>query len=129
MSIDHGDIRMRAAIAGLAAATLMLEVATGRAAIRLAPNEIQTTFFIGKPFTASTPANVRFTMTFTPDGKVVREPVGQAGAKGEGSWKLSKDGFCTTWKGGRPNCFAVLASGDNKWSVLKGTTVVAVWTK
>jgi hypothetical protein len=120
---------MRAAIAGLAAATLMLEVATGRAAIRLAPNEIQTTFFIGKPFTASTPANVRFTMTFTPDGKVVREPVGQAGAKGEGSWKLSKDGFCTTWKGGRPNCFAVLASGDNKWSVLKGTTVVAVWTK
>jgi hypothetical protein len=124
-----GDFIMRAAIAALAAETLVFCVPEAHAASRLAPSEIQATFFTGQPFTAATPANVKFKMLFTPDGKVTREPVGNAGGKGEGNWKLSKDGFCTTWKGGRPNCFAVLPSGDNKWSILKGTSVVATWTK
>ena len=30
-------------------------------------------------------------MTFSTDGKVTREPQDKAGAKGEGTWKLSKD--------------------------------------
>src|SRR4051794_17182159 len=120
---------MGAALVGLAVAMVGFGGAAALAADRLAPNEIQSTFFVGQPFTAATPAHVTFKMTFTPDGKVKREPVGQAGAQGEGSWKLSKEGFCTTWKGGRPNCFAVLPSAENKWSVLKGTTLVAVWSK
>jgi hypothetical protein len=97
-------------------------------AAELAPSEIQATFFTGQAFTSSTPTNIKFKMVFTPDGKMTREPVGTAGAKGEGTWKLTKDGFCTTWKGSKPNCFRILA-GDNKWSVMKGTTAVATWTK
>jgi hypothetical protein len=120
---------MRAAIVGIAATALLAAMGTGFAAERLTPSEIQSTFFTGQPFTAATPSNIAFKMVFTPDGKVTREPVGKSGVKGTGTWKLSKDGFCTTWKGSKASCFVVAVRGDNKWSVLKGSTVVAVWTK
>jgi hypothetical protein len=95
----------------------------------LAPNEIQATFFTGQPFTSSTPSNIKFKMVFTADGKMTREPLAQPGAKGEGTWKLTKEGFCTTWKGSKANCFRILTAGENKWSVMKGTTLVATWSK
>jgi hypothetical protein len=95
----------------------------------LAPKDIQATFFNGEPFTASTPSNVKFKMVFSADGKMTREPVGRAGVKGEGTWKLTKDGFCTTWKGSPVNCFRILTAGDKKWSVMKGTTLVATWSR
>ncbi len=116
---------------GVAAAILVvLLTANGVAAAeKLAPSDIQSTFFNGQPFTASTMSNLKFKMTFTADGKMKRQPVG-TGAKGEGTWKLSKDGFCTTWNGSTlSNCFTVVSAGDNKWSVLKGSTTLAVWTK
>jgi len=105
--------------------------ATGVAlAASLAPNEIQTTFFNGQPFTAATLTNTKFKMVFTADGKMTREPAGKSGgAKSEGTWKLSKEGFCTTWKGSKANCFRIVSAGDNKWSVTKGTGVVATWSK
>jgi hypothetical protein len=112
----------------LAGAVAVASIAPALAAV-LAPNEIQTTFFTGQPFTSATPSNVKFKMVFTADGKMTREPVAQSGAKGEGTWKITKDGFCTTWKGSKANCFRILTAGDNKWSVMKGTTVVATWTK
>ena len=117
---------MRAVLAGVAAVAV---AATALAAGKLTPSEIQAAFFNGQPFTASTPQGIRYKMVFTPDGKMTREPVGTAGAKGDGTWKLSKEGFCTTWKGSKPNCFQIVAAGDNKWSVVKGTTAVATWTK
>jgi hypothetical protein len=113
----------------LVAGVAVVAVTASAHAAALAPNDIQTTFFTGQAFTSSTPSNVKFKMVFTTDGKMTREPVGTAGAKGEGTWKLSKDGFCTTWKGSKPNCFQIVTAGDNKWSVVKGTTVVATWTK
>ena len=64
----------------------------------LRPTTFRPTFFDGKPFTSSTPQNIKYTMVFTADGKMTREPQGKTGVKGEGTWKLSKDGFCTTWK-------------------------------
>ena len=112
----------------VAAVVVIALIAPARAAV-LAPPEIQTTFFTGQAFTSSTPSNIKFKMVFTADGKMTREPVGTAGAKGEGTWKLTKDGFCTTWKGSKANCFRILTAGDNKWSVMKGTTAVATWTK
>ena len=118
---------MRLRIAGVAC-VLLASVGTACAA-PLAPAEIQTTFFNGQPFTSSTPQNIKYTMVFTTDGKMTREPLGKSGVKGEGTWKLSKDGFCTTWKGSKPNCYRLLTAGDNKWSVMKGTTAVATWTK
>jgi len=98
------------------------------AATKLAPADIQSTFFNGQAFTATTPSNLKFKMTFSADGKMKRQPVG-TGSRGEGTWKLSKDGFCTAWKSGKEGCFTVVAAGDNKWSVLKGSTIMATWSK
>ena len=95
----------------------------------LAPGDIQTTFFTGTPFTASASANLKYKMTFTADGKMTREPIGTGGSKAEGTWKLSKDGFCSTWKGSKASCFRVLPAGDNKWSIVKGTSKAATWSK
>src|SRR5262249_26202777 len=93
----------------------------------LAPAEIQATFFTGQPFTSAPPEKVRYKRVSPADGKMTREPLAKSGAKGEGTWKLSKEGFCTTWKGAKANCFRILTAGDNKWSVMKGTVVVATW--
>ena len=99
------------------------------AATKLAPADIQKNFFNGEAFTASTPSNIKFKMVFRPDGKVTREPVGKSGVKGEGTWTLSKDGFCTTWKGSKSNCFSLVARSDKEWSVMKGSAAVGTWTK
>jgi hypothetical protein len=114
----------------MAAVALIVLTATGAAAAeKMAPNDIQSTFFNGQPFTASTTSNLKFKMTFTADGKMKRQPIG-TGSRGEGAWKLSKDGFCTTWNGSTiAGCFTVVAAGDNKWSIMRGSTIQAIWTK
>jgi hypothetical protein len=125
-----GGVAMRRFIA--AAVTLIVNtspVFTAPAPMKLAPADIQKSFFNGEPFTASTPAGIAYKMVFMANGKVTREPTGKAGVKGDGTWKLDKTGFCTTWKGSQPNCFVVVSTGDNKWSVMKGTAVIAVWSK
>src|SRR5277367_4275640 len=120
-SRDWG-VSMRVLLTGLIAGAVAVVSATpllaAPPASKLAPADIQTTFFNGQPFTASTTSNVKFKMTFTADGKMKREPSkgGGGGARGEGTWKLSTDGFCTTWKGAKENCFTVVPAGDNKWS-------------
>ncbi len=123
---------MRAVIArvltGTAIGTVLTTSALAAPPAKLAPNDIQTTFFNGQPFTAQTPSSLRFKMTFTADGKMKRAPVGK-GSRGEGTWKLSKEGFCTTWKGSKDRCFTVVSAGDNKWSVLQGSTIMATWRK
>jgi hypothetical protein len=116
-------------VAGVASVIVFATSAFAAPPTKLAPNDIQTAFFNGQPFTAATTSNVKFKMTFTADGKMKREPASGGGAKGEGTWKLSKDGFCTTWKGAGANCFTVISAGDNKWSVLKGSTIMATWSK
>src|SRR4249919_2562702 len=84
-----GGLRMRATLGAIAAVVLVPVIAL--AAQKLAPKEIQSEFFDGKPFTAATTTGNKFKMTYAPDGKVTREPQDKAGAKGEGTWKLSKD--------------------------------------
>jgi hypothetical protein len=123
---------MRAVIARVLTGTALGSVLTMSALAappaKLAPNDIQTTFFTGQPFTAQTPSNLKFKMTFTADGKMKRVPVGK-GSRGEGTWRLSKEGFCTNWKGSKDRCFTVVSAGDNKWSVLQGSTIMATWSK
>jgi hypothetical protein len=111
----------------LAGAAVLIGTQPSSAAT-LAPAEIQATFFTGEPFTA-TATNIKYKMVFTTDGKMTREPIGSGGARNEGTWKLSKEGFCTTWKGSKANCYRVESAGENKWSVKKGTSVVATWSK
>ena len=99
----------------------------------MSPSDIKTTFFNGQPFTASTPGGTKFKMTFTPDGKMTREPLAQSGNKSSGTWKLNANGFCTSWQRAKPNCYTVLPGGENKWLIQKiATTIettVAVWSK
>ena len=114
---------------GIAALVMLATVNGVAAADKMASNDIQSTFFNGQPFTAATPTNLKFKMTFNADGKMKRQPIG-TGARGVGTWKLSKDGFCTTWGGATiANCFTVVSAGDNKWSILKGSSVLATWSK
>jgi hypothetical protein len=125
-----GGSTMRGGVAGVAAGALLLSVTTALAVTKLTPKQIQDTFFNGQPFTSSTPSNIKFKMVFTADGKMTREPVSRAaGVKGEGTWKLSKDGFCTSWKGSSATCFTLVNVEDNKWSVVRGATTVATWSK
>jgi hypothetical protein len=99
----------------------------------MAPSDVQATFFNGEPFTAATPSGTKYKMAFTPDGKVKREPIEQSGTKDAGTWKLSANGFCTTWTRSKPSCFTITPIAENKWSVEKiATTVavrVAIWSK
>jgi len=99
------------------------------AAQKLTPKEIQTEFFDGKSFVAATTSGTKFKMTFATDGKVTREPQDKSGQKGEGTWKLSKDGFCTTWQGKSATCYTLVNVEKNKWSVVRGATTVSVWSK
>ena len=115
-------------VAGTAAAVVFATAVFADPVAKLAPADIQSTFFTGQPFTAATPSNVKYKMTFSADGKMKRVPVG-SGSKGAGTWELSKDGFCTTWSGSKPSCFTIVAAGDNKWSVLKGSSILATWSK
>jgi len=103
------------------------------AAEPMAPSDIKATFFTGQPFTATTPSGTKFKMTFTPDGKMTREPLAQRGNASTGTWKLSANGFCTTWNHSKPRCFTIVPSGENKWSVQRIATTIAttvsVWSK
>src|SRR5262249_31073914 len=108
----------------LIAGVAVVAVTAPAFAAALAPNAIQATFFTGQPFTAGA-RNTKNRSTSSPEDKRTREPIGSGGAKAEGTWKLTKDGFCTTWQGSKANCFKIITAGDNKWSVMKGTTAVA----
>jgi hypothetical protein len=119
---------MRPRIAAIAICTI-LPAGVATAGGKLTPAEIQATFFTGAEFTAATPSGVKFKMTFTADGKALRVPAGGGGAKGEGVWKLDDNGYCTIWKGSKPNCFTVVAADKNKWSIMRGPAVIATWSK
>jgi hypothetical protein len=95
----------------------------------MTPSDIQATFFNAQPFNASTLSGTKFKMIFTPDGTMTREPRGKSGAKSSGTWKLDTSGFCTTWKKAETNCYTIIPSGKNKWSVQKGSTTIATWAK
>jgi hypothetical protein len=83
---------------------ILLIASAAFAAEPMAPRDIQATFFNGQSFTASTLDGTKFKMTFTPDGKMIREPLAHTGYKNAGTWKLDAKGFCTTWQHAKPTC-------------------------
>jgi hypothetical protein len=111
------------------AAAILLCASTAFAAEPMPPEKIQATFFNGQPFTASTASGTQFKMIFTPDGKMTRQPREKIGTKSSGTWRLDASGFCTTWKSAETNCYTVIPSGNKKWSIQKGSTTIAVWSK
>ena len=120
---------MRAPRSLFVAALFLAGANSSDASAQLSPKEIQAEFFNGQPFTSSTLSNTKFTMVFKADGKVTRKPQGKAGAGGEGTWKLSKDGFCTTWKSSKETCYTLVTAGPKKWLVMKGKASVGTWSK
>jgi hypothetical protein len=117
----------------LVIAVLVLNASAAFSGQPMAPNDIKATFFNGQPFTATSPSGTKFTMTFTPDGKMTRQALVQSGKTNVGIWKLNAKGFCTSWERAGSNCFSVVPSGENRWLVQKtGTTItttIAVWSK
>lgn len=113
----------------MATVVLLLVPNAAFAADLMAPSDIQTTFFNAHTFTAATPAGTQYKMTFTSDGKMTREPTARAGYKNNGTWKLNANGFCTSWKKAKATCYTVKSNGENKWSVIQGSNVIATWTK
>ena len=133
---------MRGSFAGSAAVLLISTGMLLAAPVgRIAPKDIETLFFNGKPFTASTTSNVKYKMVFSADGTMTREPMAKSGSKSkskssaspgpktEGTWKLSADGFCSTWKDSKENCYRVHENGANKWAIVVSTQAVAFWSK
>jgi hypothetical protein len=112
---------------------LLLGSSAANAADAMTPNDIKTMFFTGQSFTAATTSGTKFKMTFTPDGKTLREPVGSSRAATSGTWKLDAKGFCTSWERAKANCFTVVPMSNDRWSVQRvATTIavtVAVWSK
>src|SRR5262249_15948631 len=89
-------------------ATILFHASRAFAAEPMAPSDIQATFFNGQPFTAATLSGVKFKMTFTPDGKMTREPLAESGSKSAGTWRLNAHGFCRSWGRAKASCFAVV---------------------
>jgi hypothetical protein len=117
----------------LVIAILLCNASTAFAGQPMAPSDIKATFFNGQSFNAASPSGTKFTMTFTPDGKMTRQPLAQSGKTNVGIWKLNAKGFCTSWEHAGSNCFTIVPSGENKWLVQKAgttiTTTIAVWSK
>ena len=117
----------------LAVSILALIASAAFAGQGMAPNDIKATFFNGQPFTAASPSGTKFTMTFTPDGKMTRQALAPSGKTSVGIWKLNAKGFCTSWERAGSNCFTIIPSGENKWLVQRTattiTTTIAVWSK
>jgi len=115
------------------AISMLFGASAALAAEPMAPNDIKATFFTGQPFTAASPSGAKFKMTYTPDGKMTREPLEQSRKASAGTWKLNAKGFCTAWGHAKASCFTIIPSGENKWSVQKiATTIattVAIWSK
>lgn len=132
--VPHGTavgVSMRAT--SLVIAIFVLKASAAFAGQPMAPTDIKATFFTGQPFTAASPSGAKFTMTFTPDGKMTRLALAPSGKTNVGIWKLSATGFCTSWERAGSNCFTVVPSGENKWLIQKIattiTTTIAVWSK
>ena len=107
----------------------LIQTGVAYAADPMAPNDIKATFFNGNV----SPSGTRFTMTFTPNGKMTRQALAPPGKTNVGIWKLNAKGFCTSWEHAGSNWFTVVPSGDNKWLVQRTattiTTTIAVWSK
>ena len=113
-------------------AAILFSAGAALAGEPMAPDEIKSAFFTGQPFTAVSLSGAKFKMIFTPDGGTTCQSLTIRHCERRHR-KLSAKGFCTAWNKAKPNCFTIIPSGENKWSVQKiATTIattVAVWSK
>ena len=97
------------------------------AATTLTPAEIQATFETGKPFSSSTPSGTSYTIVLNSDGSASRTPRRSKVAI-TGRWRLSKEGYCSTWGKSQENCYR-MEKDTGRYKVLdRSGSTVAYWT-
>lgn len=94
----------------------------------LTPAEIMATFATGVPFTATAPSGKVFMITLKPDGTAQNVPKGKKKGK-TGKWRLSDDGYCTSWEKTAENCYKIRQIGTTYEVVTPGDVTVAHWSK
>ena len=103
-------------------------VGPAQAADFLTPDEIKTTFATGVPFTAETAGGKTNMLTLNADGTAQVVPKGKKTGQ-TGKWRVSADGYCSTWGKGTENCYLVKQVGK-KYEVLTAKkSLVAHWSK
>ena len=100
---------------GFTTAAIILAAGAASAAAAsgpLSPKEIQSTFGTGKPFSAvSASGRSAYWFTFNSDGSALAVPNGRkTGASG--TWRVSSDGYCSTWSGGSEHCYTIDKNGS-----------------
>ena len=85
-------------------------------------------FFKGYLIISKVAANLQFRMILSPDGKMTRRRMGSGDPWEEGTWAVSGEEICTTLAGAKHDCFVLQKKEENEWSVIRGSTEVAVWS-
>ncbi len=116
---------MRASGFTTAAIILVAGAASAMAAgAPLTPSQIKSTFGTGKPFSAaSADGRAKFWFTFNADGSAQAVPKGRKSGA-HGTWRLSKNGYCTQWGTGAEHCYTIDKTGS-QFDVRDGGTVIA----
>ncbi|MCW5658471.1 MAG: hypothetical protein KIT60_12270 [Burkholderiaceae bacterium] len=102
-------MRIQAVVAALA----LIAVPHGSALAQDGPipaKEIQDTW-VGKDLSGTTTSGAKASMRLEPDGKA---SVSAGSTSDTGTWRLSENGYCTTWKtirSGQERCFTVIRAG------------------
>lgn len=94
----------------------------------LTPDEIKTTFGVGKPFAATSPAGKVIMITLKADGSASAVPKGAKKGK-VGKWRVSDTGYCSTWAKSTENCYQIRQTGGSYDVETTTGTVVARWMK
>ena len=112
-----------------ASAFVMLGLASpALAAEFLTPDEIKAQFATGVPFTAETAGGAKKKLTLEPDGTAKSASAGQKAGQ-EGKWRVSKDGYCSTWGKDPENCYFIKKAGK-RFEVLDAKkAIIAHWSK
>jgi len=98
------------------------------AANPLPPQQIKATFGTGDVFTATSSGGTVYHIVLKPDGGASRTPKNSSAAV-VGTWRLSDNGYCSTWGKNPESCYTIQQSGT-KYTVLdKKGSVAAHWSK
>jgi hypothetical protein len=92
----------------------------------MTPKEIQATFGTGTSFSSSTPTGTTYTIVLNSDGTASRTPRRSKVAI-TGTWRVSKDGYCSTWAKSMEKCFKIEKDTDRYKVLDKSGTVAAYW--
>jgi hypothetical protein len=110
----HGGTRVRKQSLAMATLSVIAFAHVNLAHAQDGPvsaKEIQDTW-VGKDLTGTTANGARASLRLEPDGKAT---VSAGNTSDMGTWRISENGYCTTWKtirAGQERCFTVVRAGS-----------------